>query len=335
MSTVTIYEIAEEAGCSASTVSRVINGYPYVKKATRNKILKIIERRNFVPNATARNLVNQSTRMLGILIADLRTAQHTDGIVYIERELSKLGYSCIICNTGPEANSIKSYIQMLSERNVEGIIMMGSIYQSDAVKEALELYMPDIPTVLCNGYIESDNIYGIIADEESGVFDAVKLLERTECKNIAFILDHKTPSNLKKVDGYQKALKEDGIILYVPDELAEMKNAIKEFIEVHNDIDGIIFSEDYIALVALNLFSEMSIKVPERISVIAINNSRYAEIGIPPLTSIDNKLYDTSITAVRTILALLNGEETSKKILLQTEIIERKTTKSLAYKSCQ
>lgn len=218
---------------------------------------------------------------------------------------------------------------MLSERNVEGIIMMGSIYQSEAVKEALELYMPDIPAVLCNGYIESDNIYGIIADEESGVFDSVKLLEKTGCENIAFILDHKTPSNLKKVNGYQKALKDEGIVLYIPDELSEMKKTIREFIISHSNIDGIIFSEDYIALVALNLFSEMSIKVPEKISVIAINNSRYAEIGIPPLTSIDNKLYDTSITAVRTILALLKGEETSKKIMLQTEIIERKTTKSI------
>ena len=100
MSNATIYEIAKEAGCSASTVSRVINDYPYVKKATRTKVLKIIESKNFIPNETARNLVTQSTKIIGVLIADIRTAQHTDGIYYIEQELSKHGYSCLICNTG-------------------------------------------------------------------------------------------------------------------------------------------------------------------------------------------------------------------------------------------
>ena len=89
MEEVTIYDIAKLAGVSPSTVSRVVNGYPHVKKTTRARVLKLLEEHHYVPNETARGLVSQSSKMIGILISDIRTTQHTDGVYYIERELSK------------------------------------------------------------------------------------------------------------------------------------------------------------------------------------------------------------------------------------------------------
>lgn len=108
-----------------------------------------------------------------------------------------------------------------------------------------------------------------------------------------------------------------------------MYDIIKTFIKKNPKIDGIVFSEDFIAVVALRLFSDLGIKVPDQIQVVGINNSRYAEIGVPPVTSLDNKLYDISITAVRTVLSLLNGETATKKVLVFSDIVERKSTKSM------
>ena len=334
MSNITIYEIAEEAGCSASTVSRVLNGYPYVKKETRAKVQKIIENKNYVPNETARNLVNQSTRLIGILLSDIRTTQHTDGIYYIEKELNKQGYSCIICNTESSRDSMTAYIQMLSQRNVEAIILMGSTYQNDDVAKAVELYAPNIPVILCKGVLDGSNIYSIICDEDTGVYNCVKFLHDRGCRNIAYVYDNRTPSNIKKYEGFEKGMKEFGYrtknnVVNAHGEIDSMYEIIKTFIQKNPKIDGIIFSEDFIAVVSLRLFSDLGIKVPEQIQVIGINNSRFAEIGIPPVTSLDNKLYDTSITAVRTVLALLNGETAAKKVSLFSEIIERKSTRKI------
>ncbi len=332
MANTTIYEIAEEAGCSPSTVSRVINGYPHVRKTTRSKVLKIIEEKKFVPNETARNLVTQSSRMIGILVSDIRTTQHTDGIYYIEKELSKRGYSSIICNTGANEDSMVSYIQMLSQRNVDAVIIMGSIYQNDAVEKAIALYIPDIPVVLCKGVLNGNNIYSIVSDEDTGVYNSVMLLYKTGVKNPAFIYDYETPSNLKKKQGFIKALKELGFeerTMNIPGETEEMYKAIKDYIVSNPEIDGIIFSEDFIAVVALQVFFDMKIKVPDKMEIIGVNNSRFALVGIPTITSLDNKLYDTSITAVRTVLSLLEGESASHKVLLFSEIIKRRTTRSI------
>ena len=96
----TIYDIAKEAGVSASTVSRVINNKPGVRKETKKKIQQLLAKYNYSPNEAARGLVTQASKIIGILVDDIRTIHHTDGAYIIERELVKLGYCCIIFNTG-------------------------------------------------------------------------------------------------------------------------------------------------------------------------------------------------------------------------------------------
>ena len=113
---VTIYDIAKMANVSASTVSRVVNNKQNVSPKTRTRILKLLAEHNYVPNEAARGLVMQSTRMIGILITDIRTTQHTQGVYYIERELSSQGYSCIIHNTGRNQQNWIHYVQELSQR---------------------------------------------------------------------------------------------------------------------------------------------------------------------------------------------------------------------------
>ena len=96
----TIYDIARIAGVSASTVSRVVNNKPGIKEETRKQILALLEQYDYSPNETARGLVNKASRMIGILIADIRYAHHVDIAYYIEEEMGKHGYCSLILNTG-------------------------------------------------------------------------------------------------------------------------------------------------------------------------------------------------------------------------------------------
>ena len=137
---VTIYDIAKMANVSASTVSRVVNNKQNVSPKTRARILKLLAQHNYVPNEAARGLVTQSTHMIGVLITDIRTTHHTQGVYYIEQELSRQGYSCLIHNTGRDEQHWVHYVQELSQRKIEALILMGSIYQSDTMKEAIALF---------------------------------------------------------------------------------------------------------------------------------------------------------------------------------------------------
>ena len=94
----------------------------------------------------------------------------------------------------------------------------------------------------------------------------------------------------------------------------------------HPDINAIIFVEDYIAMIGIHAIISSGRKVPEDIAAIGINNSRYSAIYNPPITTLDNMLYDTSITTVRNLLMVLNGEHASKKMIIGTYVVERSST---------
>ncbi len=328
----TIYEIAEKAGVSASTVSRVLNNYPYVQKETRAKVLKVLSENNFVPNDTARNLVTSTTNMIGILISDIRTTQHTDGVYYIEQEFSKNGYSCLIYNTGAELENQKKYIQLLSQRKVDAVVLMGSIYQNSTVQDAIMTYMPHTPVAICNGYLDGPNIYGVVADEYNGVYDSVKILVDRGRKNLVFATNPLTPSNENKVKGYKAGIHDflpntNAVVWEIGSETEEVKNNLKELFSTHKEVDGIVFAEDFLALIGIRVLSELGAKVPEDISIIGLNNSKFAEISIPSLTSIDNMLFDVSLTVARNLVEVLKGNHVNHKMMVCSRIIERDSTK--------
>ena len=328
----TIYDIAAKAGVSASTVSRVINNYPYVNKDTRAKVLKVIAESNYIKNDSARSLATQSTKMAGILIADVRTTHHTEGVYYVEHEFSKNGYSCLIYNTGTDPDQQAKYIHLLSQRKVEAVVLMGSVFQNVTVQNAIMVNLPNTPVAICNGYLDGQNIYGVTSDEHGGVMNSVKLLAGKGHKNFVFITNKLTPGNQEKVNGFNDGLKlyvEGGsseVIEVKSGEVSDFEDATRQVMRSKPNTDAIIYSEDFIALAGLHALYEMGINVPGQVAVVGMNNSRYAQISNPALTSIDNMLYDTSLIAVRNLLEVLKGERVNHKMSIGSEVVERSST---------
>ena len=203
----TIYDIAYALGISPSTVSRVANNKSGVRRETRELVLKYMEEHNYVPNITARNLVNQSTKIIGILIADLRTAYHTESVYYIQRELNNLGYCCIIFNTGSDDAAKAAHIQIISQRRVEAAVLIGSTFQCDAVSEAIQRHLPETPVFFFNGQLNLPNVYSIMADEQNGVTNCVRLLSEKGRKSPVFVLNAHTPSNDLKQFGFEMGVR--------------------------------------------------------------------------------------------------------------------------------
>ena len=331
MAQYTIYDIAKLVGVSASTVSRVITNKPNVKKATRARVLQVIEKCHYVPNQTARGLVTQSSRLIGILIADVRMPHHADGVYYIERELIKHGYCCLILNTGTDTAEQAQYIQMLSQRKVDAAVLMGSIYQTDMVRGAIKSYLPNTPVILCNGYLDLPNTYGLMADEQAGVEDCVQLLHRKGRRHPAFVLDRRTPSNMAKQAGFISGVKRymadvEPVLSQTDGSWQNAYSTTIALLEAHPELDGIIYSDDLLASAGMRALLEKQISVPARMAVIGINNSYYAENTIPALTSLDNMLYDLSLMVARNIRIILSGQHVNKRIMICAEIVERKTT---------
>ena len=329
MEDITIYDIAKKAGVSAATVSRVINNYEHVRPVTREKVLRIISESNFVINNTARSLSTQSTRIIGILIADIRTTQHTDAIYHFTHEFYNHGYACLIYNTGSDPAKQAEFIQLLSTRKIEAVVMIGSIFQNDEVSDAVKKYIPDIPVGMCNGFLDLENVYSVVADERGGVRDCVRLLASKGYRNIVYISNNITPSNALKIEGFKDGIREcfpssSPSVVVSGEEIPDVCRSTFEII--NNDADAIIYSEDNLALIGLHCIVSSGRRIPEDVAVIGINNSRYSRISNPSLTSLDNMLQATSFNVVDKLLSVLQGGSADHLTVLEPEIVKRDST---------
>ncbi|MDD3429351.1 MAG: LacI family DNA-binding transcriptional regulator [Oscillospiraceae bacterium] len=328
----TIYDIAALAGVSASTVSRVINGKPGIKAQTRDKVQALLRKYDYCPNETARGLVNQATKSIGILVADIRNAHHTDGAYFIERELEKQGYCSIIFNTGADENDKAEYIRQISQRRVDGVVLIGSSFQSSTIAAAIAQHLQNTPVVLVNGWLDLPNVYGVLAQEEAGTADCVALLAAKGHKKQAFVLNMHTPSNDLKLRGFtagmqaQGALPEDIWIYETESSLQGGYDITKTILEQHPDIEAILFAVDLLAAGAVRALMDLHIAVPQQVAVMGIDNSVYGEMCYPRLSSLDTKLVEQSVAAARMLLSALAGEKNPRKVMLFAEIVERETT---------
>lgn len=338
----TIYDIAKEAGVSASTVSRVVNNKPGINENTRKKVQQLLEKYNYIPNEAARGLVTQSSRIIGILIEDIRVVHHTESAYVIEQEMTRLGYTCITLSTGPDPKKKAEYIRHLEQRRVEGAILMGSMFGTSEVEESIHEHLSGIPIVIVNGYLNLPNVYSVIADEERGIEECVELLASKGRKNIAFVMDAETPSNNSKKRGFMTAMMRQGIpsekqLLYQADwegvSLSDPRNTIlrgagatRRLLQENPQVDAIVYCVDLLAIGGIHEMESQGIAVTEQIAVMGVDNTIYGEICRPQLSTLDNKLVEVSRNASGILLNALEKKEVSKRMMLYTEIIEREST---------
>jgi LacI family transcriptional regulator len=234
-------------------------------------------------------------------------------------------------NTGHNDAERAQYIQQMNQRRVEAAVLIGSTFQSNLVKDALEQYMPKIPIIIANGYIDLPNVYGVIADEQGGTEKCVDLLYRNGYRYPAFAANCETPSNLLKMQGFR-----DGVRRWFPDsepivyitgtEQQDIESAVKRLFQEHPQTDSVVFSEDPMAAICIRTLHDRGIDVPGEVGVIGINNSFVAEICNPSLTSLDNMLLDLSVTAARNLIDVLHGRHVVKKMMVYSRLVEREST---------
>ena len=163
-----IYDIAKEAGVSIATVSRVINNKGAVSDKTRTKIEAIMAKSEYQPSAIARGLASGSTKIIAIFAVDVRVPHYAKTSFIMERLLSDQGYMVFICNTGEEISDWRRYLSLMRERNIDGIILTGSIYNRLEKDDILNGFS-DIPIVMANGRIKLPNVKSVFVDEGRGI----------------------------------------------------------------------------------------------------------------------------------------------------------------------
>ena len=322
----TIKDIANLAGVSIATVSKVINGKDQnISDKTRNKVLEIVEREGYIPNGVAKSLKIRRTKTIGLIMPDVTNPFFADLARGAEDAAQKKGYSLILCNTDNKMKKEEKYLSVLKEKMVDGIIMTSSENNLTS-----QFKRPRVPMVLVDRDISADkNIGRITVDSEKASYDATAYLIGQGCRNIGFISSRKTnrPS-VDRLRGYKRALKENGLQLeehkiFLDSYSVEsgVKGALTLLLAGH--IDGICCGNDLIAMGAMKALQEKGIRIPHDIKIIGFDDIYIAQYMNPPLTTIKQPIYELGQEAVRMLVSIIEKKDIKLKKILNHELIKR------------
>lgn len=329
-----IYDISREAGVSIATVSRVLNGSTSVSPATRQKVMNVIERLNYTPNALARGLSLNSSHTIGILCADSSDAYLATDVYYLETNLRQQGYDSILCCTGYDQDTRIKYTDILLSKKVDALIFVGSTFTSP--DPAMNQYIADaaasVPVVLLNGYLDADNVFSILCDDMAATYQITARLIASGHDRLLFLHHPLSYSTRRKVQGFCDAHKDAGIHL-LDTQCQELHMPMEQAIAhlqatfgILPFFNGIITTNDELAATALKYCKKCGMRIPEDIFIVGYNNSRLTRFVDPELSSIDNKPEEVCLLAVRTLMQVLSGETPPGRQVVTSTLIERDST---------
>ncbi len=331
----TIKDIARLARVSHTTVSRALNDRPRVSRKTQDRIRAIAKRLNYQPNVAARSLKVRKTKTLGLVITTIINPFYPELAQAIENTAREMGYNIILCSTNYDISLERQHIDMLRGKGVDGIIFT-STHRYDSNIEGL--INERFPIILVNRKIYDESVINrvdyVVVDNVQGGFIAVEHLIRMGHQRIGIITGlPQSSASVERLEGAKNALAEYGLDL-APDLVIEgdfLKDsgfeAARRFSEVEDRPTAVFAVNDYMALGAIEGFSEGGLQIPHDVALIGFNDIEISRMRNIELTTIGQKTYEMGSIAVRTLVEKIEGEGHGvvKQIILEPELIIRQS----------
>ncbi|PSL44550.1 LacI family transcriptional regulator [Salsuginibacillus halophilus] len=316
----TIYDVAREAAVSMATVSRVVNGNPNVKPATRKKVLDAIERLGYRPNAVARGLASKKTTTVGVIIPDISSIFFAELARGIEDIATMYKYNIILCNSDQNKEKEIHLINTLLEKQVDGILFLGG----EITEEHAEQFKhASVPIVLAATVDENKQFPSVNIDYQQAAFDAVtELIERGH-ERVGFVsgpIDDPV-TGYQKYTGYKEALKKHSLAF---DEqlVAAGENTYDDGLEAVDRImkadqmpTAVFAATDEMALGVIHGLQDADWRVPDDVEVIGFDNTRLATMVRPTLTTVVQPMYDIGAVSMRLLTKYMNQEDVGDHIV--------------------
>ncbi|MDR2446820.1 MAG: LacI family transcriptional regulator [Treponema sp.] len=327
-----IYDIAKEAGVSISTVSRVLNNKTNVRADTRKKVELVLEKHNYAPSSIARGLVSKSLDTVGILTIDIRVPHYAETAYILERELYKLGYNAILCNTGGKPENGIDYITTLMQTGVRGIILIGSVFQNKYIETSLINSFSNVPFIVMNSQLHADNIYSVMFNQERGVALCLDHLAEKGHRDILYVQDAETFSGANKASAFIKLSEERGVadaasrLFKTSRGAVGGREVIDRIIESGQSFTAIVFGDDLTAIGGMQRLHELRFKIPDNVAIIGWNNTKSSTLCVPYLTTVDNQNEMIGVISVKLLENVLAGGKVSRNISIDSSLIVRDST---------
>lgn len=346
---VNIKDVAEKAGVSISTVSRVMNSSKRVSTELKVKVTRAIEELGYSPNAIARGLKVSQTKVIAVMITEIKRTFFTSVLEGINQVAGKTGYQLFIMETHDSLENEMKMVEECAAQWMDGIIIASSTYgKTDRKTKAyierlgnLKKRGSQIPVVSLEYDLGNPNIHAVVVEHDRGAYEAVThLIKDAGRKKILHVsLPRGHYMGEQRIKGYKNALKKHGLE-FSEDFILEGEyttysgyKVVEEYLKTGNKFDGIFCANDQMAVGAIKACESFGLKVPEDVAVIGNDDIFVASLLKPTLSTIHVPRCRMGIHAMTRMVELMEGSVNPKDriITLGTDIIPRESTSSAAY----
>ena len=322
-----ISDIAELSGVSKATVSRVLNKNPNVKKETRERIMKIIEKHNYYPNAIARNLSKQENNSIGVIIPDISNPFFSKVVDRISSEADKRGLNVLLCNSNEDFDKQEKFIKALIEQRIKGIILL-STRDTYLKSDFLTQYISEIPIVIVDRGLEI-NIPEILMSNYESTYNAVKLFIEAGHKEIGIMTGPLTEKTaIDRLNGYKSCMRDNHLpikeenIFYgdfgVNSGYENGKNILN-----NKKITGVFISNNLMTIGFLKSVREKKKVIPKDISIFSFEEIEWSDYLGLEISSYKIPFDELGSKSVDLLLKKISDKSFNEKVQINLKLVTK------------
>ncbi|MFI0425681.1 MAG: LacI family DNA-binding transcriptional regulator [Flavobacterium sp.] len=335
----TLKQIAKEFEVSISTVSKALSDSPEISEATKIKIQEYAKLQNYKPNSIAKNLKNQRTNTIGVIIPNILNPFFAKVFSGIEKAALAKGYNVITGISNESYEKEMQVMDMLNNGTIDGfIVSVAEETQSEKEYQHFkDIINSGTPIVMFDRVAETIVCDKVIVDDFESSYDATQHLLKLGSKKIALL---STIGNLSvgklRFDGYQKALEENNIKLN--DKLLVVENEIDLFdkkltnLFLKEKVDAIFALDEHASTMAMKLAIKKGIKIPEQLNIIGFADGVWSKRLTPSLSTVSQHAPEIGAKAAELLINKLNTKDEfyqHQTVVIKTELRQRESTRKL------
>ncbi len=319
-----IKDVAQAAGVSTATVSRVLANKSRVNAETRKRVLEAIEQLNYRPNLIARSLRVQKSAKIGLVVSDIRNPFFTAISRAVEDAAYEQGYSVLLCNTDENPEKEELYLNLLHDENVAGIIFS----PTQKFSAGLKTYRSTIPFVIIDRSVESKDVDMVLLDNVAAAYELTTHLIENGYRNFAGLFGNASTTGKERSRGFQKALKDHQLspiaVHFIAPRIKQGYETTMSLLAQNQKPDAIFTSNSLITAGTFQAIRASKLSVPGEVALVGFDETTWGALVDPPITIIAQPTEEIGRTATELLFQRITEPGRSPKtVILKGKLLQR------------
>lgn len=325
---VKIRDVAEAAGVSTATVSRVLANKPHVRSDVREKVLSVVETLGYRPNRVAQNLRSNTSRMIALIISDIENPFFQRVSRAVDDAAHEMGYSVMLCNTDEQPEKEKRCLELLQDENIAGVILAPTRQTIDAfTRKKLQM-----PMVIIDRHVTNLDVDNVLIDNVQAAYTLTNHLIDHGYTRISGIFGMGSTTGRDRREGFLKALREQDLkpvtelTKYANPREADGYATATRLLQLSQPPQAILTSNSLLAAGVMQAIRERGLAVPEDVAFATFDDTTWAKLMLPPLTVIEQPTYEIGRTAAELLIKRIREPGRSfREVILNTRLVIRQS----------